>query len=368
MKLLYICHGLQNSGWGRAARENILALDTAGVDVVWRNIALNDDSYVPEGRLTELYEKDIDGSEYCVQHVLPNLLSYNSAFKKNIAYFVAETLDWNASSFHHYINMMDECWFPNTEMANNAKKFIKIPIHVVPHSTDTEKYNKIYDKINIPDLQSGYTFYTIAEWNKRKRLGLLVQAFTLEFKKTEPVNLVVKTHKHGIKPNKLGAEVQDFCQKIKSATKLYKRPEFYPNEIIISSFMNEEEIMQLHESCNCFVNTSYGEAWSYPAFDAMAMGNSVISPMIGGPSDFLEDYDYCYPLDGQYKPVFGMDQENFSNYNSSRESWFEADLNHLREQMRMAYEDNAVKKRINGKHIVKQHSRENIGKLMKGLL
>ena len=184
MKLLYICHALQNSGWGRAARENILALDAAGVDVVWRNIAINGDGYQPEGRLLELYEKDIDGADYCIQHVLPNLLSYNSAFKKNIAYFVAETLDWNASSFHHYINMMDELWCPNTEMAENAKKFIKIPIKVVPHPCDIEKYNKSYSKIDIPDLSSGYNFYTIAEWNKRKRLGLLIQAFTLEFKKT----------------------------------------------------------------------------------------------------------------------------------------------------------------------------------------
>jgi hypothetical protein len=142
MKVLYISHNLQNTGWGRAARENILALDAAGVDVVWRPIRLNGDNYEPTGRYLELYEKDLDGVDCCIQHVLPMYLSYNGHFKKNIAYFVAETLDWNHSGWHHNINLMDELWCPNHDMANNAKNFIKIPIKVVPHPCDTEKYSK----------------------------------------------------------------------------------------------------------------------------------------------------------------------------------------------------------------------------------
>ena len=130
--------------------------------------------------------------------------------------------------------------------------------------------------------------------------------------------------------------------------------------------MSEEEIMQLHESCHCFVNTSYGEAWSYPAFDAMGMGNCVISTYCGGPKDFLRKYNNSGFVDGRYKPVFGMENENFSNYNSSRELWMETDIDVLRTAMRMAYLNNCNKQEK--LQIVKEYSRENVGNLMKGSL
>jgi glycosyltransferase involved in cell wall biosynthesis len=371
MKVLYCGHTLQNTGWGRAIRDNILALDAAGADVVWRPVRLDGDNYKPEGRILELLEKDISGADYVIQHVLPQYLSYNSNFKRNISYFVAETLGWeNYSGFKHNINIMDEMWCPNTEMANNSDG-IKIPKRVVPHPCNPAKYQKEYKKFaEVPELNSGYNFYCIAEWNKRKRLGAIIQAFNLEFKRTEPVNLVIKTYKAGIHPNQLGNEIQNLCQEIKAATKLYKDKSLYPNELIISSFMPEDEIMGLHETCQCFINASYGESWSYPTFDAMATGNCILTPFMGGPKDFLVDYDNWYYIYYTTKAVFGMHKENFSNYNSSRETWCEVDIEDLRYQMRQAYNHQfGVKKhRECGLKIANEYSYETVGKKMMELL
>jgi glycosyltransferase involved in cell wall biosynthesis len=367
-KVLYISHNLQNTGWGRAARENILALDAAGVDVVWRPIHLNGDSYKPEGRYAELAEKDIDDADYCIQHVLPQFLSYDGRFKKNISYFVAETLDWNYSGFHHNINLMDELWVPNQDIAENAKKFIKIPIRVVPHPYSANKTEP--KSLEIEEINSAYNFYTIGEWNKRKRFAAIIQAFNLEFKKTEPVNLVIKTNKAGANPVQLGQEIKDFCNDIKVATKLYSNPNLYPSELIISSFMTEDELTSLHYDCQCYINASYGEAWSFPVFDAMVTGNAILSSDVGGPADFLTGYEWGFPLQGNYKFVFGMNKENFPNYNSSREKWFDVDIDNMRFWMRQCYENNIGKQKysVKGQQIASKYSRESVGNLMKGLL
>ena len=45
MKVLYIGHYKEDSGWSRAAINNILALDAAGVNVVCRDIKLTNKPY-----------------------------------------------------------------------------------------------------------------------------------------------------------------------------------------------------------------------------------------------------------------------------------------------------------------------------------
>ena len=57
MKILYIGHYKEGSGWSNAAINNILALDSIGIDVVCRNIKLtNSENEVPE-RIKELEQK-----------------------------------------------------------------------------------------------------------------------------------------------------------------------------------------------------------------------------------------------------------------------------------------------------------------------
>lgn len=159
------------------------------------------------------------------------------------------------------------------------------------------------------------------------------------------------------------------CNEIKTASKLYSDIGRYPSEIIITSYLSNEEIADLHKSCHCFINTSYGEAWNYPAFDAMAYGNSVISTNCGGPKDFLRYYSSSYTIDGVYKPVFGMHQENFANYNSSFETWCDIDVQHVASAMTDAYNNQiGVEKNLHGLEIAKQYSYEKIGDLMKEFL
>ena len=87
MKILYIGHYKENSGWSQAAIDYILSLDSAGLDIVCKNIKLTNNEYnIPE-RILELEQKDSKNIDYCIQHVLPHHLVATTKFKKNISYF-----------------------------------------------------------------------------------------------------------------------------------------------------------------------------------------------------------------------------------------------------------------------------------------
>ena len=72
MKVLYLGHYREFSGWAKAAIDQILALDSVGVDVVCRSIDLtnNLNKDLPD-RIIELEEKSIGNilivySTYCL--------------------------------------------------------------------------------------------------------------------------------------------------------------------------------------------------------------------------------------------------------------------------------------------------------------
>ena len=91
MKVLYIGHYRDVSGWARAATDYILAMDRAGIDVVCRPVKLNESVAPVDPRIEELESKDSSGCNICIQHVLPHHLDYNGRFEKNIALYATET-------------------------------------------------------------------------------------------------------------------------------------------------------------------------------------------------------------------------------------------------------------------------------------
>jgi len=58
MKVLYIGHYKEFGGWSQAATDNILALDSVGIDVVCRNVTLTKDKDDINPRILQLEQKD----------------------------------------------------------------------------------------------------------------------------------------------------------------------------------------------------------------------------------------------------------------------------------------------------------------------
>jgi glycosyltransferase involved in cell wall biosynthesis len=334
MKVLYISHHRQRSGSGEAARNYIRSLLAVGVEVAAKPILLQGDLDVkdlPED-IRKAEETSSEGCEVCIQHVLPHYLDYNGNFRKNIAILITETIGWENSGWNHFVNTMDEVWVPNRDAKVHAKILPKIK--VVPHACDVNRFKDVKPAI-IPELEGSYTFYYVGEHNRRKRISAFVEAFHLEFASNEPVNILLKVYQ----PNKPGHEtfneVVQLCNQIKTGLKLYQDTSRYHNELIMANYMSDSELLSLHKACDCFVLSSYGEAWSYPTFDAMALGNSVIAPNFGGPADFLPDLRHSL-IGGEFTPCIGS-MDTFNYLNTGREEWYSIKIQHLREAMRAHY-------------------------------
>jgi len=370
MKVLYIGHYRDVSGWARAAIDYILAMDRAGIDVVCRPVKLNQSVAPVDPRIEELERKDSSGCNICIQHVLPHHLDYNGHFDKNIALYATETSNFFFSSWGKKINCMDEAWVINQSMVESSRKSgVDIPIKVIPHTCEISKFEQSVEPIDIGEYNSNFIFYFIGEANKRKNLPALIRAFNTEFTINEPVTLLLKVNKYGAEREELNGIISSLCADVKTGLKLYGNPEFYPKEIIITGYMSEDQILSLHHRGDCFVAPSHGEAWCIPAFDAMALGNTPICSRVGGMIDFLKDGGGVL-VDGSSEPVFGM-LETFQDIYTGREDWFNIDTRSLQKEMRSVYEswknkdESYLEMQREGIEIAEKYSYESIGSLIK---
>jgi glycosyltransferase involved in cell wall biosynthesis len=375
MKVLYIGHYKEFGGWAEAAKSYILALDSVGVDVVCRNVTLTGDREI-SGRLKELEEKDTNGCDICIQHVLPHHLCGSGKFKKNIAFLATETVSIKHLPWFNYLQQMDSVWVPN----DTSKKYLEsdnlgIPVSVVPHTFDTSKYKKRYPSLDMPAAEDQFVFYYIGDLNDRKNLESIITCFHSEFDPSENTRLLLKVNKFGKSPEEVQKIVDDKCSQVKQKLRLYKNLGKYKPEIIVPSMVENDMLLALHQQLNCFICPSHGEAWSIPSFDAMALGSRPICSNFGGPPQFItEDEKTGFCVDGSFSCCKCSDAA-FPDLFTSREYWFNPCEMQIRQQMRKyfeEYKENPIKYDLESKSAglkrAEEFSYAAIGQLMKEIL
>jgi len=369
MKVLYIGHYKEGSGWSNAAINNILALDSMnGIDVVCRDIKLtNNKSQIPP-KILELESKDLSNVDYCIQHVLPHHLVGTTKFKKNVSYFVHESSNIAHTNWHVYLKQMDEVWVPSEYASKNLSEE-NLKTRVLPHCFNLHKYKTDYRKIDLNDLNSYFKFYTIADLNDRKNIDTIIKCYYSEFSKGEPVCLVLKVKKHGLNTEQLSKHVFEKIDGIKKKLRIYKDVNSYPPQVVITTNMTDDEIYSLHQTCDCFVGASHGEGWSIPAFEAMCFGNTPICSNEGGPSEFIdiENHDTGYLVEGM-KGICEHADPAFPDIFTGKESWFIPSENQIKQAMRYYYENSRDIDRIAGFKQARKFSFENVGNTMKEYL
>lgn len=338
MKILYIGHYKENSGWSQAAIDYILALDSIGLDVVCRNIKLTNSNPEVSQRILELESKSLQNIDYCIQHVLPHHLVSTKKFKKNISYFVGETNTIKHLVWFENLKNMDEVWVPNEEYKNNLIKDGLNNVKCIPHTFDITKYNKQYDKVNFDQYNSCFKFYTISELSDRKNIDSILRCYYSEFSYADNVVLVLKIKKNGVDKNTIETHIKNKIDNIKKQLRLHKDPKCYPPEIVITADVPEDKIYSLHQSCDCFIGISHGEAWSIPSFEAMCFGKTPICSNTGGPSDFIDlnNNSTGILIDGNYE-ICNHSDPAFLDLFSGREEWFNPSESLTKKAMRNVY-------------------------------
>jgi len=368
MKILYIGHYKEGSGWSKAAIDLILAMDSVGIDVTCRNIKLTPNNQKINPRILELESKPLNNIDVCIQHVLPHHMVGTQKFKKNIAYFVAESSSVLYNPWMVCLQNMDEVWVPNKSLATSlAHDGLNKKISVVHHAADLSK-GYAQEKFIFPE-KNNFKFYYIGELNDRKNIESIVRSFHSEFASFEPVSLVLKIKKHGVSPPELTKHCEQVCTNIKKELRMYRNIEDYHRELIISDDLDDKFIDVLHNSCDCFVSPSHGEGWSIPAFDAMRYGKTPICSNEGGPKDFIDSNDPNTGklINGIYS-VCNHSDPAFMDIFTGREEWFTPSESEIKKSMRYYYENRFKIDRTAGAKTAEKFSYKNIGNLIKGLL
>ena len=370
MKILYIGCYRDHTGWGQAAIDYILAMDSVGIDVVCRPLKLNQSFEELPHRILELESKDSSGCNICIQHILPHYMDYNGRLEKNIALYATETSNFKFSAWPQRINTLDEAWvINNPSTPASLESGINIPIKVIPHASNVRKFDKKYNPLDAPELLNNFVFYFIGDLTLRKNLPALLKAFHLEFGTNENVELLIKTSQYGLGPDQCAEKVRDICTQVKKNLKLYDSLENYKEELIVTDRLSEEEVYRLHTSCDCFVMPSYGEAWCIPAFDALGFGKTPICTDVGGMADFLKNKGASL-VPGVSEPVFGM-TDTFDDIYTGQEDWTRIDIRKLQSEMRRVYEtyksdeESYAELQKAGVEAAKEFSYEKVGQIIK---
>lgn len=366
MKTLYIGNYKDRTGWGYASLNNILALHSAGVNVVPRAITHNNSHEDVHPVISELEQKSEQDCEVCIYHTLPHLYSYNSNIK-NIGFFVTETVTFTETMWQKHANLMDEIWVPNSQMVSACHKSgVKVPIRIAPHSLDISKYNNVEDCASAPELDGCFNFCFVGEMVSRKNIEGLLRAFHTEFHPSEPVNLMMKISKSGYTNDGALAEFKKLSHQVRSSLKI--RAE-YKDEVAISGHLEERHLLSLMSKCHCFVMPSFGEAWCIPALESMAIGMPVIYTSGTG----MDDFCHGWGVESSAVPCYGSLDSLQSMY-TSHTKWMEPSIEHLASAMRVAYEThkNNPKKYeetcAKAKLKAKNYSNEVVGQKLKELL
>lgn len=360
-KVLYINNYYDGTGYSQAGIDRILAMDTAGIDVVPRSLKLNNSVHLPPQRLLELESKNHKNCDIVIQHTLPSYMVYNKEAGYNIGFFESETT-YNSNDWGEKLSYMDEIWCSNEEQKQIASKYNN-NCHVIPTAVNIDKFNQKRTKLPHKELSNKFVFYTIGEFNHRKNFGALVKAFHNEFDKDEQVALLIKSNISGRNEYESNEIIKKFCNDIKLGLKKYKNISSYHNELVCTERLEESELLDLHYSCNCFVSSSHGESICLPAIDALGIGNPVVASNCGGFQMIKSIL-----VDGKIESCFGA-IDSFHDLYTSKDKWFNIDIDDLSYKMRYIYDmsqnnKNMLKLKEQCANSIEKFSYENVGNII----
>jgi glycosyltransferase involved in cell wall biosynthesis len=355
MKILYIGHYKDGTGWGDAAKNNIIALSKAGVDVVPRAISYNEKDSEPDEEISKLEQKSSEGCDICIQHTLPSNYVYDSNFK-NIGYLATESSDFVDTAWQKNINMMDELWVPSEYVKNSCvKSGVTIPIKIAPHCLNIDSYLKAEDGAKISQLLNTFNFAFVGEFIERKNIQALIKAFHTEFHPKENVSLLIKTS---------GVDISVVNNLIQATKKGLKLREKYKEDIVISGKLEKKDYLSVLKQCHAFVMPSRGEGFCIPALEAMALG----VPAIYTKGTAMSEFCIGSAVESHSVACFGG-MGSLPNIYTANSNWQEINIRDLQAKMRNAYTKGTdIDKKERCQNKAKEYSHENIGKLFKELL
>jgi len=386
MKVLFTSVYRDGRGYSQGAIDHILSCQAAGLDVVCRPVRMSKPPHNQKCILEDLENKDLQNVDVIIEYCLPHTFEKKEGVK-TIGMFDWESSHFNRSCWAESINKMDEIWVPciqNKYACLNSG--VTIPIKILPHSINLKKFDNKPKPLDLPLLKDKCVFLFVGENNRRKNIVGLIRAYYAAFTNKENVLLIIKTGSPEHNPSQSMRIMNKFIQDIKQAVHIHKDIKNYPQIMVITDHVSEEQLAQLYVSSNVFVSCSHGEGGNLGAMDAMSLGKSVILSNWGNHPELTyaqaEKYwmtdqevfkhpgevDCGWLIPGQLTYCFGQ-LSGFNDIYTGCEKWFDADMPAFVDIMQKAYkeyQDGSLNKRGQAaKERVKHFSYEKISIIIK---
>lgn len=292
MKTLFISPYRQNDAWGSASRDYIKALLSNKTELTTRPYYYINHSYPNIHSDIVACEHSIyDKYDVILQKLLPHSLFVSSrkSSVKNTAIINVETGGWTASRSVYLLNRLDKIYVNSKcEKKWLEQSGIQTEISVVPRPIDIDfLVSNQAQKISLPNIiNSTFKFYVLVDGTNRSNLDLIVKAFHIAFKETDRVSLTIKTTNTTGSPQDLRNHLYAEVEKIKKELNINRS---YKNELIITEFLDDKNMMGLHNACDCFINLSSGSNYCIHTLYAQYLGKTPIVMNNSGLCDFISD-------------------------------------------------------------------------------
>lgn len=361
INILFVGPYRQVDSWGISSREYIRALSlleecNLAIRPIYlsKNISAIQDI---EDSISKYEKNSFAQYDIVIQHCLPPFFSKYGGVK-NIGISFFET-DLEYSVWKNSINLMDELWVPSSWERDSISNDISTTISVIPIPQKEDIDSHPFQCNELSRENHGFKFYFIGQDIKRKNIDDIVRAFHLEFTNSDNIKLVLKI-------NGGGAQLKKRIELIKEELNIYPSQDDYRKEIIIDKFLTRDQILGIHNMCDCFVSASYGESFLIPAFDAAVFGKTPIINKNTGTSEFISNINGFLVESTKIKSYDS--NRPISNIYTGYDNWYKIDMLDLQRKMRNAYELGPLEKRwkyIEAKNIAKNFTYQSIANKIK---
>jgi len=354
----------QNDGWGKAARDYLKAFTLTSHEIKVQPIVLGSVllNKLPDWIPPQL-ESDVPDVYF--QQCLPQFFERFPNVRKHVGSCFTETRHLEQTGWVDRMNEMEELVVATEqEKLNLVDSGVTKPIHVVPMPMDFQALDVSGQLDGLASvINKRFAFYFIGELVDRKNIFDLLTAFWREFRKEDDAVLVIKTSvANNVDPIIANQKVQQLLQHVKATARMYDYPHHYPEVIFLLDRLSDENMVKLHNTCDCFITLSYGESTCRPLIDAAYKEKPVICTKGIGAIDSalnIAKVDSMeMPCVTAYPPVPFL--------YTSWETWMKPNVLHAQELMRMAYNNKLASSSVY--NIKEKFSYESVAKQLDNIM